>query len=299
MRKKQKRIVRIAGGIFLLICLFFYHNFQYQEVSITLLLENLAAEAVMTGSTNDWIYYSLAGDETTKGGLWRIHKETRDKELVWEGRYCMFLVLGEELFVQDRGEGVYRMEPDGSNPELIFEGTANAHDLYYEDGWVYFSIYDNRPEEDTAVSGQYLRYHIKTKKTEIVLAGIRTSTWAFHSNFVVSGEDFYAVVWSEGKRGILSYNLKTGKQKICLDLDTGIEAPSIDGGYALFLADSGEEELILAYFDLKKMAIPKNYVLPKKEEPLQKKRFGEKYDSQICRNKRQSLRILPVMRLHI
>lgn len=79
-------------------------------------------------SIKDWIYYRIAdtrndvdeaGREIPKG-LYRIHKKTGERELVWD-RNGSYLVVGEKVYTVDWFSGIYQMDADGSNVEQIYE----------------------------------------------------------------------------------------------------------------------------------------------------------------------------------
>ena len=93
-------------------------------------------------SMKDWIYCRIAetmNDVDEEGrwlprGLYRIHKKTGKRELVWD-RNCAYLVVGEKVYTMDWFSGIYQMDPDGSNVEQIYEEKKfiTSIDLCYEE----------------------------------------------------------------------------------------------------------------------------------------------------------------------
>ena len=253
MKSGKKNIGMIS--VLLLGCfLFFWQLYKPKEGWAKQILSDLATEAVMTGSTNDWFYdvYPV-GEEANGKGVWRIHKKTGEREHISEGAYYAILVLGEKVYVQDCINGVYQMDPDGSNLELISEGYNILPKLCYQNGWIYF-----------IVNWYFCRYHIQTGKVyKLHKSEMPPLTFGF--DLVVGGDFLYSRGEAEGKYGIWQYNLVTGKSEVCVDLKTGREAFANDNynKQPMCLTDCGDYLVLIYYGETNEKRIEKIYATEK------------------------------------
>ena len=228
-------------------------------------------EESIVGCADEWIYYSLPPGKGAEMGLWRIHTETGEKEHIWE-KYGAFFVLEEEIYAQTNWEGVYRMDLDGSNPELIFEGSTNCLNLCYENDWIYFFIWSKHFTEQGGA--YFIRYHTQTGQTELLLQDIRTPAFApvAYTSFIINGDYLYTIGASDGKWGIISYHIKTGEQTICTDLSTKRAAPLVDveDECQLYITECGDQ-LVLLYLYAKEHGFTTGMYAAPKGDAITKK----------------------------
>ena len=204
-------------------------------------------------SMKDWIYCRIAetmNDVDEEGrwlsrGLYRIHKKTGERELVWD-RNGAYLVVGEKVYTMDWFSGIYQMDPDGSNVEQIYEEKKfiTSIGLCYEEDWLYFSTLEG-----------YYRLHVRTREIEEVLEGIPFRTLKGHTYPIVGKGYFYTTMLTDGTYKVFSKCLKSGEVRECQELSTGRPNPKEELNQDYYLIKCGDYLVLCYQENAKKMAM--------------------------------------------
>lgn len=80
----------------------------------------------------EWLYY------TTAEGIKRIHMQSGEAEVIYDGTYGEFMLSGEKVYINgviNNQGGFYVMEPDGSNITLVRENDPQMVSYVVGDGF--------------------------------------------------------------------------------------------------------------------------------------------------------------------
>jgi len=181
----------------------------------------------------DWIYYcptntDNAYDENGKPiderTLWRVHRKSGEKQLVWSDPLdaSHFVMSEDAIFFWEYHERKHRLcqiNADGSECRELYRGSdVPCRNLAYQDGWLYFFTID----QNNMIS--CMRLEVETSELEVVLP---EASIDFARTRLITTEDYLYTITRQvedrevKRRGIVSYDLDTGETYTCLDLNLG------------------------------------------------------------------------------